>query len=274
MLCSLIIKTFRYYTGKGIAGIVAVCLTIITVSFPGMNLESAAFYYFIACFVLCFVIVTLLEWKFVTLPIVKDAVARQTKTLAENISDIQLPNEKTLSVKELIMATKGQSLAALLISFVSLVIYPALSTKIEEYNPDPNSKWSTVYYQPVLIFLTWAIGDSFGKMLAGFLSWPGKNLLVILSIIRLALIPLLLMCNLQSRAWPVWFKNDAFAPLFIFITGASGGHFINLNLMYAPTYVEGTQNKGRISTVMFFFLSVGMATASCVIFALSALVKT
>lgn len=74
---------------------------------------------------------------------------------------------------------------------------------------------------------------------------PGKKYLVIPVILRLAYIPLFLLCNYQpantERILPVYIYSD-WVYLAIAVTmGFSSGYLSSLSMMYCPKYVSLTK---------------------------------
>ena len=65
-----------------------------------------------------------------------------------------------------------------------------------------------------------------------------RFIILAVSIIRVALIPLFLLCNVQShgkeRALPVVFSNDAYPVVFNTVLGITNGYFGSLAMIFGP----------------------------------------
>ena len=252
---------FRLYAGKGLAGLVAVIITIATVSFPTLNMDTAAVWFFMVATIYVLPFVTTIMYKFIMSPKIQNAEAK------DKVQDEEVSTIETLKSGWLICLT------AFLIRFTTFTIYPALVTNIQVYKPDEKSLWNAKYFQPISIFLPHAIGDLIGKMMPKSIEIPKPKHLTVCALLRLLLIPLILMCNIQPRTWPVWFKNEAFPAVFVFVAGITEGWFLNRAIMYAPDYVDGTVKKGKIGELVYCAYVLGMGVSVPTIFAFSALIR-
>lgn len=80
----------------------------------------------------------------------------------------------------------------------------------------------------------------------GFLWWlklvcsfcqPGKEsrLFPVLVVSRVLFVPLLMLCNVQSRTYlPVFFYHDAAFTVIMVLFSVSSGYFVCLSMSYAP----------------------------------------
>ena len=258
MIDATILKT--YYVGKGLAGLVGSAIALSTLAFPSLDVVSAAFYYFLVMTLLSFIVGIGLTLYLLNLDLVKE------RTIAANYKKEETQNEAAMSLGEITRELKPQCISALLSTISSLVVFPATMTNLKSMNPTTGTAWSDKFFLPVTVFLVWAVGDNSGKILTEFCSWPTRDTIVWFSVARLILVPLVIMTNIQPRTIPVWFKSDAIPSILCFLTAFTNGYLVNLNLAYAPGYVEGKENKGRASMVMFFFLAGGLAVGSGTIF--------
>ena len=81
---------------------------------------------------------------------------------------------------------------------VTLCVFPAITVLVK--STTSGNDWSDTYFLPVGCFLLFNIGDYLGRMAAGFLQWPkashqGSFIILAMSVLRLAFIPLFLFCN-------------------------------------------------------------------------------
>ena len=82
--------------------------------------------------------------------------------------------------------------------FGTLVVFPAITVLVK--STESGSQWNDVYFIPVGCFLLFNIGDFAGRTLAGIIkiNWAshlGSLCLLMLSVVKLAFIPLFLFCN-------------------------------------------------------------------------------
>lgn len=263
MLCSMIrpdvLKAF--YIGKGLAGIVGSFLTIGTLAFPQIDVVAAAFYYFLITSVLILFGTTPLFLYFLNMKLVKT----RTILIRKQNSESEANNEATLTMLNLLKKIKVPCLSAVILTVVSLLVFPATLTTLKSVN-ETGTPWTDKFFLPVAVFLVWGVADLAGKVLSEFVSWPRKEHILWFALARIILIPLILMTNIQPRSLPVWFKSDAVPSVLAFLTSFTGGHLFNLCVTYAPQYVEGKKNRGKASMVTFFFTALGLALGSACIF--------
>ena len=263
ILCTMIqadlLKT--YYIGKGLAGIAGSAVALTTLAFPTVDVISAAFYYFMVMTLLTMVGATLLTVYLLNLDLVKQRTVKTNYSEDENTEQ-----NEVMSLKEIARAIKMQSISGFLVTVNSLLVFPATLTNLRSVDPKPGTDWSDKFFLPVTVYLIWTIGDNSGKILTEFVNWPNRDMMLWISIGRLVLLPLTLMTNIQPRTVPVWFKSDVIPSILCFLTAFTGGYLVNLNLTYAPGYVQGKENQGKASMVMFFFIAAGLAVGSAGIF--------
>ncbi|GLV40017.1 Equilibrative nucleoside transporter 1 [Carabus blaptoides fortunei] len=134
-----------------------------------------------------------------------------------------------------------------LVFVITLSIYPGVTVLIESQNKGTGDKWS-------------------GRILAGYFQWPHQKgrLLLALNFIRLAFIPLLLLCNAQPRHHlPVLIRNDIYYVLLMCLFSLSNGYLANIAVICAPRAVEHHE-KETASSMMAAFLGVGLSMGSVI----------
>ena len=77
------------------------------------------------------------------------------------------------------------------------------SVKATEYKNSPNT-WNTKYFIPVCCFVLFNVGDWLGRFFAEYIQWPkpgrmGMIVVFILSVSRVAFIPLFLHCHIPPE---------------------------------------------------------------------------
>ena len=83
----------------------------------------------------------------------------------------------------------------------TLAVFPGVTVLIEPSSRESNS-WNDIYFVPVCCFIVFNFGDYLGKQLATAFKWPkpttmGQGILLLLTLSRLVLIPLLMFCNVS-----------------------------------------------------------------------------
>ena len=88
-----------------------------------------------------------------------------------------------------------------LVFATTLAVYPAVTVLVEPSGSE-STPWNDVYFVPVCCFVLFNFGDYFGKQLATIVKRPGPSrsgqaLLLLLTALRIALVPLLMYCNVS-----------------------------------------------------------------------------
>ncbi|XP_067205556.1 NADPH-dependent diflavin oxidoreductase 1 isoform X4 [Linepithema humile] len=127
-----------------------------------------------------------------------------------------------------------------LVFFVTLALFPSVQSDITYSDKDfiiPNE-----YYSSVMCFLTFNITAMLGSTIASFVQWPSKKYLVIPVVLRLAYIPLFLLCNYQpartTRILPILINDDRIYWVIAITMGLSSGYLSSLSMMYCPRMVD------------------------------------
>ena len=133
-----------------------------------------------------------------------------------------------------------------------------------------NATWRDVYFQPVVTFLLFNIGDYLGCQIVGLFAWPSKDsrLLPLFVVLRLVFIPLFLMCNNNLQAVPDYFEEDGYYIVFMLLFSISNGYLSSLCMMYGPALVED-KDAEKAGKMMASFLGLGLMLGSLWSFAAS-----
>ncbi|XP_036141862.1 NADPH-dependent diflavin oxidoreductase 1-like [Monomorium pharaonis] len=127
-----------------------------------------------------------------------------------------------------------------LIFFVTLALFPTVQSDIKSL--DENFVVPPEYYSSVMCFLTFNITAMLGSSIASLVQWPSRKYLIIPVVLRLAYIPLFLLCNYQpiktERILPVLIKNDWVFWTIAITMGLSSGYLSSLSMMYCPRMVD------------------------------------
>eukprot|EP00094_Tigriopus_californicus_P007519 TCALIF_07239-PA protein Name:"Similar to slc29a4 Equilibrative nucleoside transporter 4 (Danio rerio)" AED:0.12 eAED:0.12 QI:0/0.57/0.25/0.87/1/1/8/0/535 len=145
-------------------------------------------------------------------------------------------------------------LAIALAYFVTLCLFPGIESEI--------TSCSLQSWMPILVMAVFNLSDLIGKILAALPYKWSRPELVLVSISRVLLIPLMLFCA-TPRAQPL-ISNEGYSLVISAALGMSNGIFGSVPMMLAPTKVDETQKElaGNIMTLSYSMgLTVGSAVA-------------
>ena len=124
-----------------------------------------------------------------------------------------------------------------LVFLITLSAFPAL-TMLVVSTADPETLWASKFYVPVSCFLLFNLGDYLGRLLASWVPWScGPRSTLSLSILRLVLLPLLLLCNIQPshrHVTTVLFQSDVVYSVFMALFSLSNGYVGSICMQRAP----------------------------------------
>ncbi|MED6244268.1 hypothetical protein ATANTOWER_001851 [Ataeniobius toweri] len=149
--------------------------------------------------------------------------------------------------------------------FVSITVFPAVSSGIQSVNLDSGSPWATTYFVPLTSFLLYNVADFCGRQATAWVQIPGptSRVLPALVLCRSVMVPLLMFCNYQPRdhLHTVLFSNDVYPVIFNCLLGLSNGYLGTLPMIYGPKVVPRELAEAT-GVVMSFFLTLGLAVGS------------
>lgn len=127
-------------------------------------------------------------------------------------------------------------LACFVVSLVTThVLHPGVTTLIDSSGKG-TSTWSDTYFLPVCVYLLYYTSEFIGREISNYID-KLKNFKVIFgtTVVRLALVPLILLCNLQPKKHlPVVFHDDAYFIIFMALLGLSNGYVQNAIIIILP----------------------------------------
>ncbi|XP_062319270.1 equilibrative nucleoside transporter 3 [Osmerus eperlanus] len=149
--------------------------------------------------------------------------------------------------------------------YVSIMVFPAVSSGIQSVHKDTGSPWTNTYFVPLTSFFLYNVADFCGRQATFWLQVPGptSRWLPTLVVLRTILIPLLMFCNYQPRdhLHTVLFTHDLFPVIFTCLLGISNGYLGTLPMIYGPKVVPQELAEAT-GVVMSFFLTLGLALGS------------
>ncbi|XP_020850281.1 equilibrative nucleoside transporter 3 isoform X2 [Phascolarctos cinereus] len=149
--------------------------------------------------------------------------------------------------------------------FISIIIFPALSSNIESVNKSSGSLWTNKFFVPLTSFLLYNVADLCGRQIPAWIQVPRpkSKLLPALVLLRTFFIPLFIFCNYQPRHHleKVFFNSDIYPSIFISLLGFSNGYLSTLALMYGPRIMPKELAEAT-GVLMSFYLCLGLALGS------------
>ncbi|NXH17111.1 S29A3 protein, partial [Bucco capensis] len=149
--------------------------------------------------------------------------------------------------------------------FISIIIFPSLSSSIESVSKASGSLWSTKYFAPLTSFLLYNFADWCGRQITAWIQFPGpeSKLLPTLVLLRTIFLPLFILSNYQPRAHiqKVFFNQDIYPVVFTALLGLSNGYLGTLVMVYGPKLVPKKLAEAA-GVVMTFYLMLGLAVGS------------
>ncbi|KFP28224.1 Equilibrative nucleoside transporter 3, partial [Colius striatus] len=149
--------------------------------------------------------------------------------------------------------------------FISIIIFPSLSSNIESVSKSSGSLWSTKYFAPLTSFLLYNFADWCGRQITAWIQVPGpkSKLLPVLVLLRTVFVPLFILSNYQPRAHiqTVVFNQDVYTVVFTALLGLSNGYLGTLVMVYGPKIVPKELAEAA-GVVMTFYLMLGLAVGS------------
>ncbi|XP_043837479.1 equilibrative nucleoside transporter 3 [Dromiciops gliroides] len=149
--------------------------------------------------------------------------------------------------------------------FISIIIFPALSSNIESVDKSSGSLWTNKFFVPLTSFLLYNVADLCGRQIPAWIQVPGpkSKLLPALVLLRTFFIPLFVFCNYQPRLHlqKVFFNSDIYPSIFISLLGFSNGYLSTLALMYGPRIMPKELAEAT-GVLMSFYLALGLALGS------------
>ncbi|KAL5008351.1 hypothetical protein ScPMuIL_013932 [Solemya velum] len=254
-------------TGQGMGGTFAALVNILAISSRMKVVDSAL------AFFLCAVVTSVLTLcGYIALYFINFSrfyLVEQAEFITEIInSDDSLERKTHHGCTYFIKIFKKiwmDGLGEFITFFVTLACFPAICSSIFSMNRDKSSIWSDEYFIPVVCFLLFNIGDWAGRIVAGWIHWPGprsKGLLLFVCLLRIGFIPLLMYCNAQPRSHSeVFFTSDVYPVVFILLLGLTNGQLSTVCMMYGPRRVA-PDHAETAGAMMSLFLTLGLTFGS------------
>ncbi|NWS62012.1 S29A3 protein, partial [Chunga burmeisteri] len=151
------------------------------------------------------------------------------------------------------------------VSFITIIIFPSLSSNVESVSKASGSLWSTKYFVPLTSFLLYNFADWCGRQITAWIQVPGpkSKLLPVLVLLRTIFLPLFILSNYQPRTHirTVVFNRDIYPVVFTVLLGLSNGYLGTLVIIYGPKIVPKELAEAT-GVVMTFYVTLGLAVGS------------
>ncbi|KAJ8248199.1 hypothetical protein GJAV_G00239430 [Gymnothorax javanicus] len=251
-------------SGQAMGGTLSAVASVIDIAAAGNVTDSALAYFLTAdIFILLCIAVYLL------LP--KLAYAQHYMLAAAGSSSaapFEAPPRSSASVpplRPILRKTWLLGLCVFYVFFISIMVFPAVSSGIQSVHRDSGSPWTTIYFVPLTSFLLYNVADFCGRQATAWLRIPGptSRALPALVLSRTVLVPLFMFCNYQprTRLHTVLFHSDLFPIAFVSLLGLSNGYLGTLPMIYGPKVVSRDLAEPT-GVIMSFFLMLGLAVGS------------
>uniref|UniRef100_A0A8C8VG24 Solute carrier family 29 member 3 n=1 Tax=Pelusios castaneus TaxID=367368 RepID=A0A8C8VG24_9SAUR len=179
---------------------------------------------------------------------------------AKGTSDQNIP-----PLRPILKKTAVLGFCVFYVFFISIIIFPSISSNIQSVNKDSGSMWTNKYFIPLTCFLLYNFADWCGRQITAWIQAPGpkSKLLPALVLLRTLSLPLFMLCNYQPRTHikMVVFNKDVYPAVFIALLGLSNGYLGTLAIIYGPKIMPKELAEAT-GVVMTFYLTLGLAVGS------------
>ena len=172
-------------------------------------------------------------------------------------------------IRHLAVAKKAWKLclSVFLVYTILYSMYPAVLRLVE---PVHNTETWRKYLIPVGVLLGFAISDFSGSILATYFKWPGptergSNIILLCTVLRICLLPLLLLCNLSPNdrhVTSVLFKSDAVFLILHLVMSFSSGYLATIALINAPQTADRKEDRSVVGVTTIWCLVSGLLAGS------------
>ncbi|KAL1137592.1 hypothetical protein AAG570_009291 [Ranatra chinensis] len=222
--------------GANISGTLSAIISIISLAMAP-NPRTAAIYYFITalfvlstCFDTYFALPLNRFYKYHELMSQKDV----QKKRVENIPNGSGTGTARIPYWSILRQCGPQCFNVFLVFCVTLSLFPSVHSDIKR--SDRNFMIGKKYYVEVMCFLTFNLCSMIGSSFSTIGSWPGPKMLWVPVVMRIAFVPLFLMCNYHPittvRTMPVIIDNDWLYWIIGITMGLTNGYFSSVAMMY------------------------------------------
>ncbi|KAL5106480.1 Equilibrative nucleoside transporter 3 [Taenia crassiceps] len=262
-----------FLEGQAVAGITAAVANLITIALASGPLDVGFAYFLIGVFIIALTIglfillfrnpYFLYYWK-----------KKGAKERSDGTAFDAKVKEVVVNLWHAMWEVRWTGFTLLFTLTVTLAVFPSVYVLLVPNNFDENSQWHTKYFHAVTVFLCFNVFDYVGRICVGWVKWPRfeqKKLFLSMAVLRMVLIPLSMLCNINSRRIPTVFYHDSIPTILVGLLGVTNGYIISLSVNYAPRYASPGNEEGcGIATSTY--LSLGLCIGVFLSYGLVALV--
>ncbi|XP_061491236.1 equilibrative nucleoside transporter 3 [Rhineura floridana] len=175
------------------------------------------------------------------------------------------PDGRIPPLRSILKKTSVLGFCVFYVYFISIIIFPAISSSIESVNKVPGSLWTDKYFTPLTSFLLYNFADWCGRQITAWIQVPGPHskLLPAMALLRTFFVPFFMLCNFQPRKHitNVVFTQDIYPVVFTVFLGFSNGYLNTLAIIYGPKVTPKEQSEAA-GVLMMMFMQLGLALGS------------
>ncbi|EDV59094.1 equilibrative nucleoside transporter 1 [Drosophila erecta] len=227
------------YTGAVVLGSnISGCFTTVMSFMCGeifLSKRTSAIYYFVTA-----ILVLLLCFDtYFALPLNKffrhyETISRSSERKSDSKVQLNVP------YWQIFKKASPQLFNIFLTFFVTLSVFPAVQSNVQR--SDPDFVIGKDHFTLVTCFATFNVFAMLGSLTTSWVKWPGPRFLWVPVVLRLAFIPLFVMCNYvppdSKRTLTVFIDNDWVFWGIGIVMAYSSGYLSSLGMMYAPQTVH------------------------------------
>ena len=155
---------------------------------------------------------------------------------------------------------------------ITLTVFPSVAVLVQSETYNSESAWARDYFTPVCVFLLFNVGDLVGRSLASWIKLPGrsalgKGLVLVLSVSRIAFVPLFMYCNIVTEKRSernVLFASDADFIAFMTLFAVSNGYLGNICMLNGPKSSSDKEMQEAIALILIAGLVLGTGAGSAI----------
>lgn len=146
--------------------------------------------------------------------------------------------------------------------WTSLSVYPAVVVLVTPQVDHP-SFWTSKFFLPICCFFIFNLCDFLGRYLGRFGLLPREkaSVLLVVAVLRVAFIPIFLLCNVHPRHLPVVFESQYYYIAFMIAFGLTNGYLVLNVFVNGPLSVPVAYRK-LSGFFLMLFLGLGLTLGS------------
>lgn len=281
--------------GQGLAGLVVSIVGLVTAFFAPTgdvckqeytDLKPSAFVYFaVSCVMLLACVAGYLVWE--KLPFVRYYIDKAAVQSSDTVQGMQQPEsysndpdspllrgpETRPGVLSTLKKVSFLGLCIFMTFFVTLSVFPSVTSHVISTSSNKASGFFSDTIFIAVSFVSFNLFDTIGRLSAGFFNvakGTGKKLFL-LSLLRIAWIPLFVLCHTNDDNANQVFTSDVFPMVFMALFALSNGLWSSMAFMCGPC--EAPEAIDTAGSLLVLSLNCGLASGSAFSFVLVPFLK-